>query len=322
MQRYSNRKKQQGMTLIEVMVAMTIGLVLTLMVVTLFVGQHRGYQQNEATARMQENGRFVLELLTQDLRHAGFFGDISDPVDVTTGGLSYNLDCLGGTKNILDLSAPQYMLGYGDRMKTNVGTNCLSSSAFDTTFGSSVFIVKRSAASPTADANLQNNTIYTYANGSAAEMYKSDGSNLSTLANGENWEYQPRIYFINNNSGKDTLQRIMPLKGTSEPLAEGIEAFHIEFGIDQDRNGAPEYFYTPAEGSLTDATLNNAVSATVYVLARTTKSDKDSDYTDNRQYNLGSITLGPFNDKFHRRVFTATTALKNIRAQVMLQQGL
>ena len=62
------------MTLVEIMIAATISLILLAGVLQIFVSNKRTYQLNEAMSRLQENARFALDVLTSDIRMAGFIG--------------------------------------------------------------------------------------------------------------------------------------------------------------------------------------------------------------------------------------------------------
>ncbi len=70
----AQRKRLLGLTLVELMVAMTIALVLLLAVTRLFVTSRSTYTLEEGLARVQESGRFALEFLSQDIRMAGYAG--------------------------------------------------------------------------------------------------------------------------------------------------------------------------------------------------------------------------------------------------------
>lgn len=63
---------QQGVTLIELMVAMTIGLFLTAGVISLYLGMSNTFRATQGQSEVSENGRFALEMIAQDVRHAGF----------------------------------------------------------------------------------------------------------------------------------------------------------------------------------------------------------------------------------------------------------
>lgn len=64
--------RPQGLTLIELMVAMAIGLVLALAISQMFLGSRLTHVATNEGARMQENARFALALIERELRMAGF----------------------------------------------------------------------------------------------------------------------------------------------------------------------------------------------------------------------------------------------------------
>ena len=74
MYRYRTRKGEAGFSLIELMVAMTIGLILLASVSTIFVTSRSVYTMEEGMGRVQEAGRFAMEFLAQDIRMAGYAG--------------------------------------------------------------------------------------------------------------------------------------------------------------------------------------------------------------------------------------------------------
>jgi len=67
-------KRMQGLTLIETMVAITISLILLSGAITLFINNKVTYETNDNLSRLQENARFAIEFLIDDLRMAGYFG--------------------------------------------------------------------------------------------------------------------------------------------------------------------------------------------------------------------------------------------------------
>ena len=66
--------KQSGVSLVELMVSITIGLILMAGVLSIFMSSKVTYLANEKTARLQENGRVALDLIQHDVRSAGFMG--------------------------------------------------------------------------------------------------------------------------------------------------------------------------------------------------------------------------------------------------------
>jgi type IV pilus assembly protein PilW len=79
--------RQGGFTLIEMMVAMTIGLIILAALGQLFVSSRSTYNMGEGVARTQEAGRFAMEFLTLDIRQAGYAGchNPSDGAGTVTG---------------------------------------------------------------------------------------------------------------------------------------------------------------------------------------------------------------------------------------------
>ena len=65
---------QQGMTLVELMVSLTLGLLITISVGYLLLSGRQSYRTSINLAGIQENGRFALEFLGKDLRMAGYIG--------------------------------------------------------------------------------------------------------------------------------------------------------------------------------------------------------------------------------------------------------
>ena len=72
---------QSGLSLIELMIALALGLVLTLGVVQVFLGTSQTYRVTDSLGKVQENIRFTLGTLQYETRMAGHFGClIGEPV--------------------------------------------------------------------------------------------------------------------------------------------------------------------------------------------------------------------------------------------------
>jgi len=71
MPRLLGRRAQRGVTLIELMVSMVLGLLLVLGVISVYVTNQQAARTNEGLARLQESGRIAFELMSRELRQAG-----------------------------------------------------------------------------------------------------------------------------------------------------------------------------------------------------------------------------------------------------------
>lgn len=67
-------RRGRGMTLIELLVGMAIGLFLVLVMGSVYLGSKGTFNAQESTARLQENARYAVDLLSADLRMSGFRG--------------------------------------------------------------------------------------------------------------------------------------------------------------------------------------------------------------------------------------------------------
>lgn len=106
---------QRGFSLIELMVALTLGLLLTAGLVQLFSASKVTFNTNDALARVQENGRFALENLKRELREAGTLGFCAGQVPITN---HLNTGCSGG---IDDFFNPDFAVVGWEYSNTGMG---------------------------------------------------------------------------------------------------------------------------------------------------------------------------------------------------------
>ena len=69
--------KQQGLSLVELLVAMGISLLLLSGLVTVFATSSQNQRELQKSAQQIENGRYAIQLLTEDAQHAGYWGTYS-----------------------------------------------------------------------------------------------------------------------------------------------------------------------------------------------------------------------------------------------------
>lgn len=161
--------------------------------------------------------------------------------------------------------------------------------------------------------------------------------------------YYIRDYAVTTGDGVPTLMRSQfGISGTvlghktAEALIEGIEGFRVEFGVDNISDsgaavnhavainwadaankvsptnrgdGTPDGAYVRCTTATpcTVAQLANATAVKIYVLVRS--ENKTPGYTDSKTYNLGSTTLGPFNDSYKRHLFSQTIRMTNVSSR-------
>jgi len=77
-------KNQKGFSLIELMIALIIGLILTGGAIQIFISSKATYKSGNALSRLQENGRFIIDYMASDLRMTGYMGCSSRTPVITT----------------------------------------------------------------------------------------------------------------------------------------------------------------------------------------------------------------------------------------------
>ena len=70
-------RMQMGLSLVELMVAMSIGLFLLAGAITVFGKTRDLYRTNDAAARLQETARYAMSTIEADLRMANYWGLMS-----------------------------------------------------------------------------------------------------------------------------------------------------------------------------------------------------------------------------------------------------
>ncbi len=80
-------KKSSGLSLIELLVSMVLGLTLATGVVQIYAGSNTTERDREARQRIQENGRFASNFLSQEIRMAGYLGCLSSIEGATVNSI-------------------------------------------------------------------------------------------------------------------------------------------------------------------------------------------------------------------------------------------
>jgi type IV pilus assembly protein PilW len=72
--RRAARPPQHGLSMVELMVSITIGLLIVGAVLYVYLGSRGAYRTSKSTSRTQEAGRFGIDAITRDVRQTGFIG--------------------------------------------------------------------------------------------------------------------------------------------------------------------------------------------------------------------------------------------------------
>jgi type IV pilus assembly protein PilW len=333
----ANAFRHRGFTMVELMVGITLGLMVLAVATTVFVNVSNNRHDTTRVARQIENGRYAMSLLADDLANAGYFGEF-DPRLVGAPVVKPD-PC---SVNVADMKANvmMHVQGYGPAAAKPA---CLA----DVKANTAAIVVRRTATCIAGAANcdaVANGDVYLQSTLCNAELAApaianhyavaaAPGGpfphNLRDCATGAALRrYEMHLYFVANNNaagdGIPTLKRAELSAGafTIVPLVEGIENLQVEYGLDTDGNSTPNA-YTADPGTFNGcgadpcyvANFVNAVTARIHLLARTTEMTAGGN--DIKTFSLGNdeagnpITVGPYNDKYKRHVYTQVVRMNN-----------
>lgn len=332
--------RQLGISMVEILIALVISLFLLGGIVQVYIGNKASYTFTDAIGRIQENGRFAMDTLTQDLRMAGFWGcatfDPDDPANIT---------------NNLDPNGPGYDPALYDfilqGMIEGTENDGLNGSDSVTLRGSKPmqvnvhppYNVSTSAMlHVTANDSVQPGDIVMVSNCRGADIFQVTNTTNSTDANqnalvhntgtGEPGNYNPsncqggNAHCLSQTYGSDaglfemqTVTYSIAAGASGEPalwrsenginleLIEGIEQMQVLYGLDTDNDKFPnQYVISTAVPDMFDV-----ISVRVMLLVR---SDTDFIAEANQGYTFNSNNITAA-DRRLRQVFTTTIALRN-----------
>lgn len=316
-----------GFSLIEMMISITVGLMIVAALVGVVVSNSKSSKSNDKTSELQSNGRYALDFLRRELRHAGYRGYTwaePNPATITTAITNECSD--GGTANAFVRNIRQGVWGAND---TNpFGTNDCITNAPSTYVRGDILAIRRLGNTPIPTASLTAGTLYFRSSYSAGQMFQ--GTTVPSIAGTliDNFAVQEAVYYIGEDDNDNTIPalRRITLQGgamVDEIVVSGIEHLQLQYGSSStDLN--TQYFNAnniagissptddpgnPGQPPRTDWEDVNAVR--IWLLARNSKPEVG--YINTTNYVMGDVTYTPpvGTESFRRQLFTAVVQLRN-----------
>ncbi len=328
--------KQMGISLVEILVALVISLFLLGGIVQVYVGQKVTFKFTSALAEVQENGRFALDSMSQDLRLASQWGCVPfDPTNTTNINDTLNPGTFPGhDPNFHDFITPGLGMGAiagtndagingsdsltvrgGKAGSTNVEApftaatvNTLNVNPIGSISGGDIILVARCGANdlvtafeadilPVSSVDTTN-PLQTVitVNANKSQQFENDAMVI---------ELQTVTYTIGpaaSGNGELALFR-QEFNNAAQELVEGVQDMQVLYGIDTTNSQFPNQYVT----STNVPNFDNVVSLRVMLLIHSIDdfvTEAPQTYTFN-----GVPTTAA--DRRLRQVFTTTIALRN-----------
>ena len=314
------------MTLIEVMIAMVLGILVIGGVGSLFVMGSQNYKQDEKLGRINDELRFAMTQIAADIEMAGFWSQLHDGIGIAEDPtLAISKDCgAPGADWIYSDRRPIEVLDTATQAKVEASHDCLAWA--DVAPDTDVISIKRAYGAPSLRAGYGaddfdsrvENRVYFRTNGISGMLYRHLAGTPPTVvvipAPYEDWQYSPATYFIRPyftgvekqpSLCRKVLEGGAPPEYESECISAGIEHLQIELGVDGNLDNAVDYYTAAPDANQTA----NAITARVLLLGRAL--DADPNYLNQKTYRLSNFGNYLPADNFYRLMMTNTVTLRN-----------
>jgi type IV pilus assembly protein PilW len=280
-------RQQRGMTLIELMVAMSIGLFLTGGALYIYSQSKNTYRASDSLSRLQESARFALDTIEPDIRLARYWGRNAEPAMVTVPA-GIVVPCSSSS----DVAA--WVLDIGRAIEVNYDLPC---SAFSNSprAGSDVLTLRHAepwtggvepapeAGRLQVQASLSQGRIFN--DGAAPDLGTESATHNVVLS----------TYYVNERSSFDTSQpslRRLTLRANGslgeDEVIPGVENLQVQLGIDTNGDGSVDRY---VDGDDPLVTVDAAIVAVRLWMLVSTPAD-DQAWSDTGSYPTPDADLG------------------------------
>jgi len=303
------KAKNQGFTLVELLVAMAIATVVLTAIFFTFKSQQDSYVVQSQVAMAQQNVRGAMQLISRDIQMAGYYTNFETSI------IAMNWDDMGADESMHPIIyARDNISAVGDNIKDNTDLIVIVKASMENgrqlAFG-------EVASGTTASSTLRdagNLTQDKYAllvkdDLSRAEFFQvmtSTGTitlskSLAETYSEDDWIFRADIiiYYVSDADSEhpNLMRRNLGNNEEAQVLAEDIDNLQFRYVLD--------------DGSQVDSGFNerNVRAVEIYLLGRTRNIIRG--YTDPNTYNMGNMSVTP-GDGYRRRLLKAKIKTRNI----------
>lgn len=326
-------RRQRGFSLIEMMIATTIGLVIVVALLGMLASAWTSSSSNRRTSEIEFDGRYALDTLVNDLRHAKFRGNSwAEPTTPSTVITPITGECLpsSGTAGGFVSNLRQGVWGSND--SNPFSANCIPAASY---LRGDILVVRKVSSLPTA--TLAANTLYFRSTYNAGEVFRgvpttACSSPISSYAAPfdkvpciagtpsqglDNFALQVTVYYIGPSSDNSTVPALyrvaLQSDGTmsSELVANGVEHIQLQYGRHTTDLNTRYYNASAISGSSVDTTVtewDDVSTVRVWLLARS--ATEEPGYSNTNTYAMGDVNYA-VNDRFRRVLRSAVVHIRN-----------
>jgi len=321
-------RRQTGLTLVELMVALAIGSFLMIGAIQIYNQSRQAFVINESIARVQETAQFAMDTIEADLRMASNWGRNSR-------GLAVEGRSIVGDENPTNLPQPDdncaadWVLNLAlpiDGVNNGYGLDCEAEEGFQA--NSDVITIRRASVMPVDAAVVGEGRLMIQSTRVQGEIF--EGTTIPdsfSAADSSTHSLIVTSYYVAQTSGLidgvPTLRRHRLIGGgaagpriVDEEVAPGVENLQIQLGIDVDQDNTVDRYVNPGDPIYNPNAVGyvpgaRVMTARIWMIVRGINIEPG--IQDNRDYEPGDADLGVQNDSFRRMQVSKTILLRNAR---------
>lgn len=331
-----NFRRTSGFSLVELMLAMLIGLIIMGGVMQMYVSTRDTQRSSDDQLALLADARFAVETIAYDLRHTGVWGRHNAGMLIAcqkTG--SYAIGCPAGytmplatsdcaDEEYINIARPLFALDNNNPYAATCAsesykadTDVLTVRYADTAKIDTTALAKDMAY---VRSNIRSSLLFvatgpTYPD---TEFYKWDDNGATS-----NHVLISRIYYVSDytdevGDGLPSLRRGDLTVGptmTSEVLLPGVENFQLEFGVDVatdgeigEKDGQVDRYVNA--GGVTDWSNGEVIAVRIWLLMRSQRKDRDN-ISSAQTFNIAGVTVVTPNDGYRRYLVSSVVKLRN-----------
>ena len=329
----STFNKQHGFTLVELMIALVITLILMAGISQVFLSSKKSFTIQDTLARQQENGRYVLDTLGQDLRRAGYMGSLEGVAVAggTEGEVTENGTC-AGNDNTWGRMLGSRVYGMNDTNTSHLSGATYACIPSADHLRGDILVVRYQApwiVGGLTSPNFEDDRLYLRSSLNTATLFKGrDEANPGNgiAGGGRTSAVVARAYYVGPSASGTCEGAAVPalfresLDANGRPVAEeiayGIDNFQVRYGVDLNGDGSVEQYFDAGAPELN--TVNEwggVIDAQIWVLTRSECPETGFDNT-GTTFSMGDIDYDPADTAgrgYRRQLYQTTITLRNSR---------
>jgi type IV pilus assembly protein PilW len=311
-----------GLTLIEMMVTMLIGMFMMIGVISIFAQSRTTYRTNDTVQRMQENLRYALAIMQPDIRMARNWGMNNDdgsappPGPITTQP-GVTATCAGGGGNITAWAIDPTRGIEAATGAFPAGMTCAAFGALQA--GSDVLVVRHASGATTAPTA---NVIQIVSNRVGGSIFNDGAPPLAVacppppaLATVCVYDWQTHLYYVSSTSSLGanvpSLRRKSLVNGVfqDQELVPGVEDFQVQLGLDTTGDNTVDRY---VDAGAAFPANSRVLAAHIWLMFRSERAEVG--FIDGNVYNYADVAGYAPNNGFRRALVNKTILLRNVRS--------